>query len=326
MDQIKNARSSTSDHDFVRVPLSFGSLFAGIGGFDLGFERAGMQCKWQVEINEHCQRVLAKHWPAVHRWSDIRTWPQPTAEYVDCIVGGFPCQDISYAGHGEGLAGERSGLWYEFARVIREMGPRYVVVENVSALLTRGIDSVLGTLAAIGYDAEWDCVPASAVGAPHIRDRIWIVGYSRSERRNTRWNDNRSDDRQESFATSEQPSVLANANRTRKQQRQGNDEEQRRRPSDSGEAMANTDSERLPQRDEPRGVATSHRRTRARRELERVRATHGRQQWEVEPDVGRVADGIPARVDRIRGLGNAVVPQLAEWIGRRILAASANVA
>jgi DNA (cytosine-5)-methyltransferase 1 len=298
---MRNQKNVTEDfgttHCSVAAPITFGSLFAGIGGFDLGFECAGMECKWQVEINEYCQRVLAKHWPNVHRWSDIRTWPQRDTECVDCIVGGFPCQDISYAGHGEGLAGERSGLWYEFARVIREMEPRYVVVENVSALLTRGIDSVLGTLASIGYDAEWDCVPASAVGAPHIRDRIWIVGYARSERRNTRRNDNRSDDGQESFAASEHTSLLAN-----------------------------TDSARLPQRDEPRGVATSHRRTQARCELERVRATHGRQQWEVEPAVGRVADGVSKRVDRIRGLGNAVVPQLAEWIGHRIVAASKNVA
>ena len=154
--------------------LTFGSLFAGIGGIDLGFERAGMACKWQVEIDPYAQRVLAKHWPHVRRHDDVRTWPQSDAERVDVIAGGFPCQDISYAGKGAGLAGERSGLFYEVARIVGEMGPRVVVLENVAALLTRGMGDVLGTLASLGYDAEWHCIPAAAAGAPHIRDRVFI--------------------------------------------------------------------------------------------------------------------------------------------------------
>uniref|UniRef100_UPI0035617122 DNA cytosine methyltransferase n=1 Tax=Stieleria sp. TaxID=2795976 RepID=UPI0035617122 len=95
------------------MTLTFGSLFAGIGGIDLGFERAGMTCKWQVEIDDYARRVLAKHWPDVRRHDDVRTWPQPDTERVDVIAGGFPCQDISYAGKGAGLAGERSGLFFE---------------------------------------------------------------------------------------------------------------------------------------------------------------------------------------------------------------------
>ena len=168
--------------DLGDKPLTFGSLFAGIGGFDLGLERAGMVCKWQVEIDEYASKVLAKHWPNVHRWDDVRTWPQENTEYVDVICGGFPCQDISYAGLGAGLDGERSGLWFEFARVVREMEPRFVIVENVAALLTRGLDRVLGTLAAIGFDAEWHCIPAASVGAPHIRDRVFVVAYSKYRR------------------------------------------------------------------------------------------------------------------------------------------------
>jgi len=185
--------------------LTFGSLFAGIGGFDLGFERAGMRCEWQVEIDPYANRVLEKHWPNVRRWGDIKTFP-PDAECepestkcgtvsgadaefkgtgeewrVNVICGGFPCQDISYAGMGAGLAGERSGLFYEAIRVIREVGPRIVVLENVAALLTRGIDDVLGTLASIGFDAEWHCIPAAAVGAPHIRDRVFILGYANEQ-------------------------------------------------------------------------------------------------------------------------------------------------
>jgi len=167
--------------------LTFGSLFAGIGGIDLGFERAGLECKWQVEIDDYATRVLAKHWPNVRRHNDVRTWPQPDTERVDVIAGGFPCQDIRYAGKGAGLAGARSGLFYEAMRIVREVGPRFVVLENVAALLTRGLDQVLGTLASLGYDCEWDCVPASSFGAPHYRNRIFIVAansHSRSTGRN----------------------------------------------------------------------------------------------------------------------------------------------
>jgi DNA (cytosine-5)-methyltransferase 1 len=201
--------------------VTFGSLFAGIGGMDLGLERAGMRCMWQVEIDDYARGILARHWPDVRRWDDVRTFPTDVANaerfsgeprrdardmgreartgqedgtqrqrdgkstddrgstwHVDLVAGGFPCQDVSYAGKGAGLAGERSGLWYEFARIVRVLRPRYVLVENVAALLTRGLDAVLGTLASLGYDAEWHCLPAAAVGAPHIRDRVFVVAYA----------------------------------------------------------------------------------------------------------------------------------------------------
>jgi len=124
-------------------PIAFGSLFAGIGGIDLGFERCGMECKWQVEINDYAQKVLAKHWPAVHRERDIRECSARNLDWVDVIAGGFPCQDISYAGLGAGLDGERSGLFFEAIRLVSELQPRAVVLENVAALLTRGLDRVL---------------------------------------------------------------------------------------------------------------------------------------------------------------------------------------
>ncbi len=158
--------------------LTVGSLFSGIGGFDLGLERTGMRVRWQVEIDPYCQRVLAKHWPHVQRYGDIQSVDWGTVEPVDVLCGGFPCQDISLAGKGAGLAGERSGLWFEYAKAIEALTPRYVVIENVAALRSRGLDQVLGALAALGYDAEWHCIPASAVGAPHRRDRVWIVAYS----------------------------------------------------------------------------------------------------------------------------------------------------
>lgn len=171
------------------MTITFGSLFAGIGGFDLGFERSGMVCKWQVEIDEFCRKVLTKHWPNVPKWDDIRTFPPKPIEKwgVDLICGGFPCQDISVAGKGKGIHGERSGLFFEMAKVICMLRPKLVVLENVAALLNRGMSEVLGELAEIGYDAEWHCIPAAAVGAPHKRDRVFIFAYSGSKRIQRGW-------------------------------------------------------------------------------------------------------------------------------------------
>lgn len=164
------------------MSLTFGSLFAGIGGLDLGLERAGLECRWQVEIDPFCQRVLAKHWPDVRRHDDVKTFPVDQVDQwnVDLICGGFPCQDISYAGRGAGIHGERSGLWFEYARIVRVLRPKYVVIENVSALLARGMDAVLGTLADIGYDAEWCTVTAADFGLPQIRQRVFILAHSTS--------------------------------------------------------------------------------------------------------------------------------------------------
>lgn len=156
------------------------SLFAGIGGVDLGLERTGgFETVAFCEIDPRARLVLAKHWPGIPCYDDVCTLTKERLAAdgvaVDCIVGGFPCQDISFAGRGGGLEGKRSGLWSEFARLIGELEPGHVIVENVSALLHRGMDAVLGTLASLGYDAEWHCIPASALGAPHHRDRLWIV-------------------------------------------------------------------------------------------------------------------------------------------------------
>lgn len=160
------------------MDLTFGSLFAGIGGFDIGLESAGMKCKWQVEIDPFAVAVLEKNWPDVERWRDIRDFNPNKSVAVDVICGGFPCQDISLAGSGEGLDGKRSGLWSEYFRIVSKLRPRYVIVENVSALLRRGVDRVLGDLASIGYGAEWQTVLASDFGLPHRRERIFIVAYA----------------------------------------------------------------------------------------------------------------------------------------------------
>ena len=167
--------------------LTVGSLFAGIGGIDLGFERAGFETAWQVEINPYCRKVLAKHFPNAERFEDVRECGAHNLRPVDVIAGGFPCQDISNAGKRAGINGERSGLWREFHRIISELRPRFVLVENVAALLSpikrdrwiepAPISRVLGDLAEIGYDAEWQVISAADLGAPHLRERVWIIAY-----------------------------------------------------------------------------------------------------------------------------------------------------
>jgi DNA (cytosine-5)-methyltransferase 1 len=230
---------------------------------DLGLERAGMECKWQVEIDDYASRVLAKHWPTVHREKDVRQCGAGNLENVDLIAAGFPCQDISYAGKGAGLNGERSGLFYEVARIVGEMGPRYVVLENVSALLTRGLDQVLGTLVSLGYDAEWHCIPAAYVGAPHIRNRVFVLAYMRSVRRN-------------SFC----------------------------------KIFKKMPTSYFLSRDEWIKESTD------------IHISDGsicRTRRMPNANVFGVADGISNWVDRLKGLGNAVVPQVAEYIGRQIV-------
>jgi DNA (cytosine-5)-methyltransferase 1 len=281
-------------------PLTFGSLFAGIGGFDLGLERAGMRCEWQVEIDPYARAVLAKHWPDVRRHEDVRTFPPPEGEWgVDVICGGFPCQDISVAGKGAGLAGARSGLWYEYARIIGELRPRYVIVENVAALLARGMGTVLGDLSSLGYDAEWHVVPASAVGAPHRRDRVWIVAVR-----------NANSKREACYGISDAKHGRAVSTQARREPARVGGER------DVADASGGRPQGNRPARDEV-----------ARESLGSGLFAHGSGDgvngwWSVEPDVGRVAHGVPARVDRLRCLGNAVVPQIVEVIGRAIVEAA----
>jgi DNA (cytosine-5)-methyltransferase 1 len=265
-------------------------LFSGIGGFSLGLERSGgFKTVAFCEIEPFCQKVLRKHWPEVPIYDDVRTLSAERLAAdgigVDVICGGFPCQDISIAGKGAGLAGERSGLWREYARLIGELRPRYVLVENVAALLHRGLGDVLGDLAALGYDAEWHCIPASAVGAPHRRDRIWIVSYRDGDG---------------------EPVVPVDAGTVRTAD------------------MAYPNKPRLASEfcKRFRGVQATLGSPEGRESRGGIAAPYGRA-WLVEPAVGRVANGVPARMDRLRALGNAVVPQIPEMLGRAILEAEA---
>jgi DNA (cytosine-5)-methyltransferase 1 len=307
--------------------MTYGSLFAGIGGFDLGFERAGMTCKWQVENNEYAARVLAKHWPDVARYRDVRyflgskRWRRARSAWsVDVICGGFPCQDISLAGRGGGIDGEKSGLWVEYARIVRLLRPRFVVVENSPALTGRGLDRVLGDLASCGYDAEWDCLPAAAAGAPHLRDRIYIVGHA--DRHDGRaWRSGRSD------SASEGQPVTVGPFQT------GADADGERREEQHIPALAaragqphrahHADGVRIYPDRLPTGQLQDGANGGAERRVPQLVGGCGGswESWRTEPTVGRVADGVPNRVDRLRGLGNAVVPQVAEWVGRRLMEA-----
>lgn len=156
--------------------MKIGSLFSGIGGLDLAVESVtGGRVAWHSEVDPYACAVLARRWPGVPNLGDITAICSPP--HVEVIAGGFPCQDISLAGPGEGIDGARSGLWGDFCRVVREVGPALVCVENVAALRSRGLDRVLGDLASCGFDAEWSCLAASDVGAPHKRDRMFVLAY-----------------------------------------------------------------------------------------------------------------------------------------------------
>lgn len=155
--------------------MRIGSLFSGIGGLDLGVERAtGGHVVWHCEKEQYCRDILALHWPHVPCFEDVVGLEPPP---VDMLIGGFPCQDISQAGKREGIHGRKSGLWAEYARIIRLLRPGLVFVENVRALTVRGLDVVLGDLATCGYDAQWDVLGARCVGAPHRRERLFLLAY-----------------------------------------------------------------------------------------------------------------------------------------------------
>ena len=294
-------------------------LFSGIGGFSLGLERAGMTTAMFCEIEPFCRRVLAKHWPGVPIHDDVRTMgAELLARHgvaVDLVCGGFPCQDLSVAGKGAGLTGSRSGLWFEYLRVIEETRPRWVVIENVPALRSRGLDVVLGGLAALGYDAEWHCIPASAVGAPHRRDRVWIVAHAQhagryAERLFGHGGAEGALGERASGAIGGPSEDVAYADAGQRDRQDEGLHTRRDAVDGGGEDVAHP---------EHSGLGRRH----ARGPVVGTGAVVPSGWWGVEPDVGRVAHGVPSRVDRLRSLGNAVVPQVVEVIGRAIMAAEA---
>jgi DNA (cytosine-5)-methyltransferase 1 len=246
------------------MTLNVLSLFSGIGGLELGLERAGMTTVGQVEIDPFCRRVLAKHWPEVPRHDDVRTavewWRGRARPRVDVVAGGFPCQPVSLIGKRRAQDDSRWG-WPWFADVVRALRPRYVLVENVPGLLTAGLGNVLGDLASLGFDAEWSMLSACAVGAPHSRERLFILAY----------------------------------------------------PTGSDVEQTDEVSATVPAR---------------RTSLGTTRGDARRASWLPEPAMDRVAYGAARSVGfaELQALGNAVVPQVAEHVGRLIIAHAQQVA
>lgn len=275
------------------------SLFAGIGGFDLGLERTGgFQTVAFCEIEPFCQRVLAKHWPKVPCYDDVKTLTATklAADGIapNVISGGFPCQDISTAGNQSGMGeGTRSGLWSEIDRLVGEIGPDFVIVENVANLLSGPSERpggwfgrILADLAKRGYDAEWENIPAGVLGAPHRRERIWIVAYPKKKRQ-PEARQFRDNERQKRLPRRRQASVFAHI----------------------GKAGA----ERFIQ-EKVSGISAFSWCQDVRR------AEDLRDRSDIPPPLFRGSrDGIPDWVDRVGACGNAVVPQIPELIGNAIL-------
>jgi DNA (cytosine-5)-methyltransferase 1 len=288
--------------------LTHASLFAGIGGFDLAARWAGWETRWVSEIDPYASRILAREFPNAPNLGDITKIKNPPP--VDIITGGFPCQDISIAGKGAGIGGTRSGLWKEYKRIVEEVSEArqrlgqpqpLIVAENSPMLRTRGLDVVLRDLDSLGYDAEWHCIPASAVGAPHQRDRIWIVGYPAVQHKHGVLDGGSS---KGSGATTSAGSIHPGDP-----------------SSDSGTVAYPHLDARLARREGDGGEGSRGRNTDRSSECKNTLADAGGNSpawWLSEPNVGRVANGVPDRVDRLKCLGNAIVPLVAYTIFQAI--------
>jgi len=316
------------------IKLRILDLFAGIGGISRGLESTGgFETVAFCEIEAFPKLILAKHWPNVPIYNDVKelTYDRLNQDgiTVDVITAGFPCQDISTAGKGAGIKeGTRSGLWFEVARLVGELRPRYVILENVSAILSRVVGIVLGDMAALGYDCEWHCIPASAVGAQHRRDRWWGIAYPNDA-------GNRAP---RGKADQHGPQGIEG------RQEQSQPESSRQRENGTASHVPDTNSERL-QGGIPHGVTNPQGREKpgsgrlAERSFgrERSRNSHGpvkpsvgllanglsaglsRSGWLPEPGIERVATGVPDRTKKLKALGNSVVPQIPALLGAAIL-------
>jgi len=269
-------------------------LFSGIGGFSLGLEATGgFETVAFCEIDKHCHKVLNKHWKEVPIYNDVK---ELTGLYgIDVVCGGFPCQDISVAGFKKGITDEtRSGLWYEYKRIIKEIKPRFVIIENVRNLLNNGLAIVLQDLHEIGYDAEWEVISARTVGAPHLRERLWIVAYPNRSRLQRQFQEHRKDDgmgAQKNSGCSDsllcsEPRSISNANDFRFWPTFTTEEEKQQWWTKATSSFCD--------------------------------------RWKIESSICRVADGLPkgldkGRAQRIKQLGNSIVPHIATIIGNQIL-------
>lgn len=289
--------------------VKIGSAFSGVGGFELGLERAIPNSKtvWQIEQNVFCQKILRKHWPDAKIYDDVREVGAHNLEPVDIFCAGFPCQDISVAGKGEGLDGKKSGLWWECFRIISELRPRIIVLENVSAITFRGGREVVGSLASIGYDTEWQVISARMFGAPHIRKRWFLVGHASNTNNGPKTTEVQAGRSEHVVCDTGGWDNVANSN-----------------------SHSKSNGSRFPKTLEGNTANTISKRTQVQIEGEQssipLSGSKGTKNsynyWREnapESPVCRVDDGIPNRVDRLRALGNAIVPQCSEYIGKCIV-------
>ena len=323
-------------------------LFHGIGGFALGASWAGMKFNnhFCSDIEPYAQELYKLRFPDSIQLGDItKIDTEELKKYGDkwIISGGFPCQDISIAGKGAGIHGERSGLWFEYWRLINDLRPRFAIMENVGMLIHRGLGEVLGSLAEIGYNAEWQDIRAEDVGAPHKRERIWIIAYPNIN----------SEDVADTGQFTERSAVDGFSGELQHCEKEKLRTEARHRLADSGESkgkfpnaagdtargnksrirrqlgrtseifneypykkISNTDNKRL-QRWQNTG-SSEEVRTDREQQFKRQSEQPGKHYWSIEPAVGRLANGIPRKLDRLKGLGNAIVPQIAEILFRQI--------
>ncbi len=277
-------------------------LFSGIGGFSIGLERAGMETVAFCEIEEYPRKVLAKHWPDVPIYEDVRnvTREQLNADgiFPDVICGGFPCQDISVAGNQAGLGEEtRSGLWSECARLLGDIQPKYAIFENVTALLNGGggdwFKRVLWDISEVGYDAEWHCIPASELGAHHHRDRVWIIAYPKGQREVREGG---------SPKQSGQPRPVYSQSSSPSQK--------------MGDSQCRASKTELQRQKQPILQKTNQRRQAIGSSIANVPEAGF---WSTEPKMGRVANGVPNRSHRLKCLGNAVCPPVVEVLAKAIM-------
>ena len=284
-------------------------LFSGIGGFTLAAENVwgdDLDIVGHCDIDEYCEKVLEKNFPGVPFFNDVRKLSSDNLGRVDLICGGFPCQDISQAGKGLGIEkGERSGLWSEFNRLIGELRPRFAVIENVSALTSRGLNIVLRDLAQTGYDAEWQCIGAYQVGAKHRRDRIWIVAYPNS--RNVEAGCGELGVRKESKGgrsssnAFELCQTISNPSSLRLQCQEEDKKLEGKRPSEQGSRDRIQKQKGCIPESRLGGVA------------------NGIPNWVHEPrGIPRVDKKKPNRIERMKALGNSIVPQIPYLIFSRI--------
>jgi len=305
-------------------------LFSGIGGFSLGLERTGgFETVAFCEIEEYPRRVLAKHWPDVPCYTDVRELTHERLEAdglggIDIIVGGYPCQPFSQAGQRRGQEDDRH-LWPEVKRLMATVRPTWGVFENVAGHISLGLDQVLSDLEDEGYTAWPLVIPACAVDAPHRRDRVWII----SNQQGDGWQQGQQDARRGSAGdVSREEQGLGDGGGSVADARHSGVHERRQSANAGKECQQSRRTRRdgVSRKQETKEQVLAHAaNSGCEEQRERVRSpqnrTEWRGRWEPEPPVGRVAHGVPSRVDRLKALGNSVVPQIPEMIGRAILEA-----